>query len=112
MGKMRPSLQQQIAADLMFYGQLRVGEVLPDSDSIAQYNPLKHPRVLDLGQPNEQGTRSLFLPSTKTSRNRGETTSIAVQDSQACPINTLIRHFQINNLKPSDPLLAYRDSSG
>lgn len=69
------------AADLMFYGQLRTGEVLPDSDSIAQYNPLKHPRVSDLGQPNKQGTRSLFLPSTKTSRNRGETASITVQDS-------------------------------
>lgn len=100
------------AADLMFFGQLRAGEVLPDSSITSLYDSCKHPRVSDLGPVNSQGTCSLFLPSTKTSRNRGESASITQQDSQACPIKAMRDHIRINELKPGDPLLAYRDSSG
>lgn len=39
------------AATLMFYGQLRAGEVLTDSPLLSRFNAQKHPRVCDLGQP-------------------------------------------------------------
>ncbi|KAE9384128.1 hypothetical protein BT96DRAFT_842736, partial [Gymnopus androsaceus JB14] len=97
------------AAAMMFYGQLRAGEVLPDSSDLSCYNPREHPIVSDLGEPNDQGTCSLRLPSTKTSRNRGESASIASQESIACPIIATERHIKFNHLGPGDPLFAYRD---
>lgn len=100
------------AAHLMFFGQLRAGEVLPDSPLTSRYDLQKHPKVSDLGPANEQGTRSLFLPSTKTSRNRGETASIATQASRNCPIRAVNMHIQINRLSAEDPLFAYRDNTG
>ncbi|KAE9388575.1 hypothetical protein BT96DRAFT_836023, partial [Gymnopus androsaceus JB14] len=97
------------AAAMMFYGQLCAGEVLPDTPDISRYNPRKQPLVSDLGEPNDQGTCSLRLPSTKTSRNRGESASIAAQVSIACLLIATEKHIRFNRLAPGNPLFAYCD---
>ncbi|KAE9385663.1 hypothetical protein BT96DRAFT_960709 [Gymnopus androsaceus JB14] len=97
------------AADLMFFGQLHAGEVLPDSPNLPRYNPRQHPLVSDLGQPNNLGTCSLKLPSTKTAGSRGETAFITPQHSPACPLAALAEHIRVNCLGPGNPLFAYRD---
>ncbi|KAE9384542.1 hypothetical protein BT96DRAFT_761894, partial [Gymnopus androsaceus JB14] len=92
------------AAAMMFYSQLHAGEVLPDSSDPSRYNPCEHPLVSD-----NQGTCSLKLPSTKTSRNRGKSASIASQESIAYLLIATEKHIRFNRLVPGDPLFAYCD---
>ncbi|KAJ4486407.1 hypothetical protein C8R41DRAFT_838186 [Lentinula lateritia] len=88
------------AADLMFYSQLRAGEILPTNSSLAQYDTRSMPRVCDLSKPTSSGSRQLFLPRTKTSQQRGEKVMIPVQQGST------------NELTPSNPLFAYTDANG
>ncbi|KAE9397594.1 hypothetical protein BT96DRAFT_995693 [Gymnopus androsaceus JB14] len=55
-----------------FYGQLRGGEILPQSSDPADFNPSSLPTVKDLKAPNANGDRKLRLPKTKTKQSRGE----------------------------------------
>ncbi|KAJ3805192.1 hypothetical protein F5876DRAFT_52241, partial [Lentinula aff. lateritia] len=67
------------AADLMFYSQLRTGEVLPTNSFIAQYDFKAMPRVSDLSKANNAGSKKLSLPKTKTSQIRGNKVMVPVQ---------------------------------
>ncbi|KAJ3924674.1 MAG: hypothetical protein NXY57DRAFT_969322 [Lentinula lateritia] len=60
------------AADLMFYSQLRAGEILPTNSSFSQYNTKFMPKISDLSKTNAAGLKRLFLPRTKTSQMRGD----------------------------------------
>ncbi|KAJ4499666.1 hypothetical protein C8R41DRAFT_814741 [Lentinula lateritia] len=88
------------AADLMFYSQLRAGEILPTNSSLVRYNTKSMPRVCDLSKPTSSGSKQLFLPRTKTSQQRGEKVMVPVQQGST------------NELTPSNPLFAYTDTNG
>ncbi|KAJ3847696.1 hypothetical protein EV368DRAFT_50710 [Lentinula lateritia] len=100
------------AADLMFYSQLRAGEVLPTNSSVPQYDFSAMPRVSDLDKTNSTGSKKLFLPKTKTSQTGGDKVMIPVQQGTTNPIHSLDTHIQANKLGPSDPLFAYIDAKG
>ncbi|KAJ4478893.1 hypothetical protein C8R41DRAFT_922757 [Lentinula lateritia] len=100
------------AADLMFYSQLRAGEVLSTNSSIAQYDFKAMPRVSDLSKANNAGSKKLSLPKTKTNQMRGDKVMVPVQQGSTNPIHSLDNHIHANELAPSDPLFAYRDTKG
>ncbi|KAJ3710723.1 hypothetical protein C8R42DRAFT_596714 [Lentinula raphanica] len=99
------------AAKTMMYGQLRSGEVLPTNSDVARYNSSSMPLAQHLGPVNESGSRSLFLPSTKTSQRRGDEVLVPVQNGRTDPIRALQDHFAINNISNGDPLFSYLDAN-
>ncbi|KAJ3804656.1 hypothetical protein F5876DRAFT_53110, partial [Lentinula aff. lateritia] len=100
-------------ADLMFYSQLRAGEVLPTNSTVSQYDTSAMPRVVsDLGKANSTGSKQLFLPKTKTNQTRGDKVMIPVQQGTTNPIHSLDIHIKTNKLRPTDPLFAYIDAKG
>ncbi|KAJ3904589.1 hypothetical protein F5879DRAFT_989103 [Lentinula edodes] len=100
------------AADLMFYSQLRAGEILPTNSSFSQYNTKFMPKISDLSKTNAAGSKRLFLPRTKTSQMRGDKVMVPVQKGSTNPIHSLDNHIRVNELRPSDPLFAYTDTKG
>ncbi|KAF5378168.1 hypothetical protein D9615_007586 [Tricholomella constricta] len=83
-------------ASAAFWGQLRLGEILPN-----------HLRAL-----NANGSRMLHLPRTKTCGNLGEDV-ILTRQSEANPVTLLKRHFTLNCPKSlSSPLASYLSSNG
>ncbi|KAJ3858575.1 hypothetical protein EV359DRAFT_26338, partial [Lentinula novae-zelandiae] len=61
-------------ADTLFYGQLRLGEVLPTSPLTSKYINSKLPLLSDLSitaTPNDKSSAKLRLPCTKTQQSRG-----------------------------------------
>ncbi|KAJ3772575.1 hypothetical protein FB446DRAFT_703769 [Lentinula raphanica] len=99
------------AAKVMMYGQLRSGEVLPTNSDVRRYDSSKMPLGRHLGPLNASGSRSLFLPSTKTCQNRGDEALIPVQNGRSDPVQALQDHFAVNNINDSDPLFSYLDSN-
>ncbi|KAJ3723928.1 hypothetical protein C8R42DRAFT_578379 [Lentinula raphanica] len=98
------------AAKTMMYGQLRSGEVLPTNSDILRYDSSIMPLAHHLGPVNSSGSRCLFLPSTKTTRQRGDEVLIPVQNGRTDPVRALRDHFAINNIVDSDPLFSYLDA--
>ncbi|KAE9382663.1 hypothetical protein BT96DRAFT_1049377 [Gymnopus androsaceus JB14] len=94
-----------------FYGQLRGGEILPQSSDPADFNPSELPTVKDLKAPNENGDRKLKLPKTKTKQSRGEEVIYSPQPGRTSPTRAWREHIRVNRLGPDDPLVAYRDES-
>ncbi|KAJ3974907.1 hypothetical protein EV361DRAFT_892163 [Lentinula raphanica] len=99
------------AAKVMMYGQLRAGEVLPTNSDVLRYNSSTMPLARHLGPVNASGSRSLVLPSTKTTRQRGDEVLVPVQNGRTDPVRALQDHFAINNVTDSDPLFSYLDSA-
>ncbi|KAJ3911279.1 hypothetical protein F5877DRAFT_3878, partial [Lentinula edodes] len=61
-------------ADTVFYGQLRLGEVLSNSTLVSKYTSSKLPLLSDLSittTPNDKSSAKLQLPCTKTHQSRG-----------------------------------------
>ncbi|KAJ3859720.1 hypothetical protein EV359DRAFT_21460, partial [Lentinula novae-zelandiae] len=61
-------------ADAVFYGQLRLGEVLPTSSLTSKYTSAKLPLLSDLSittTPSDKSSAKLRLPCTKTQQSRG-----------------------------------------
>ncbi|KAJ3711162.1 hypothetical protein C8R42DRAFT_689668 [Lentinula raphanica] len=98
------------AAKVMMYAQLRSGEVLTTNSDVRRYDSSKMPLAKHLGSLNSSGSRSLFLPSTKTCQNRGDEVLIPVQNGRSDPIRALQDHLALNNIQESDPLFSYLDS--
>ncbi|KAF5376042.1 hypothetical protein D9615_007663 [Tricholomella constricta] len=95
-------------ATTSFWGQLRLGELLPISETNVN-SPL--PFRSDLREPNAKGSRCLHLPSTKT-QTKGEDVVITRQHV-ADPIKHLLLHLTVNMPKSRDaPLCSYRSASG
>lgn len=100
-------------ATACFFGQLRAGEVFPNSsDDPKDYDFTQLPAVRDLGPANHLGDRKLHLPKTKVSQSRGESVVLTTQPEGLSPTKALREHIYINHLHPEDPLLAYRDENG
>ncbi|KAE9399000.1 hypothetical protein BT96DRAFT_994280 [Gymnopus androsaceus JB14] len=92
-----------------FYGQLRGGEILPQSSNPADFNPSKLPTVKDLKAPNQNGDRKLRLPKTKTKQLRGKEVVYSPQPGCTSSTRAWWKHIQVNRLGPDDPLIVYRD---
>ncbi|KAE9392967.1 hypothetical protein BT96DRAFT_944231 [Gymnopus androsaceus JB14] len=90
-----------------FYGQLRGGEILPQSSDPADFNPSVLPTVKDLKAPNKNGDRKLRLPKTKTKQSRGKEVVYSPQPGRTSPTRAWREHIQVNRLGPDDPLVAY-----
>ncbi|KAE9399060.1 hypothetical protein BT96DRAFT_939721 [Gymnopus androsaceus JB14] len=81
-----------------FYGQLRGGEILPQSSDPADFNPSELPTVKDLKAPNENGDRKLRLPKTKTKQSRGEEVVYSPQPGRTSPTRAWREHIRVNRL--------------
>ncbi|KAJ3859815.1 hypothetical protein EV359DRAFT_17142, partial [Lentinula novae-zelandiae] len=61
-------------ADTVFYGQLRLGELLSNSSLVSKYTGSKLPLLSNLSittTPNDKSSAKLQLPCTKTHQSRG-----------------------------------------
>ncbi|KAE9402039.1 hypothetical protein BT96DRAFT_817094 [Gymnopus androsaceus JB14] len=95
-----------------FYGQLRGGEILPQSSNPADFNPSELPTVKDLNAPNQNGDRKLRLPKTKTKQSRGKEVLLHIpRKDPDSPTRAWQEHIQVNILGPDDPLVAYWDKN-
>jgi hypothetical protein len=97
-------------ATAAFFGQLRLGEIIPTSKSPSSTSNL--PRVSDLSTSSRSGSAPLlFLPSTKTTSTKGDTVVLPIQD-ECCqdPFIALQLHIQCSSLQPDHSLASYRDS--
>ncbi|KAE9396941.1 hypothetical protein BT96DRAFT_941271 [Gymnopus androsaceus JB14] len=94
-----------------FYGQLRGGEILPQSSNPADFNPSHLPTVKDLKAPNENSDRKLRLPKTKTKQSRGKEVVYSPQPGRTSPTRAWREHIRVNRLGPDDPLVAYWDEN-
>lgn len=97
-------------ACLAFWGQMRLGELLPSS--ALRFDPDLVPSVLHLGIPNDNGSRTLFLPNTKCGNSRGEAIIVCRQVGIEDPISALDQHLSLNAGSGSDPLCSYLSSDG
>ncbi|KAJ4470042.1 hypothetical protein C8R41DRAFT_777611 [Lentinula lateritia] len=98
-------------ADTLFYGQLRLGEVLSNSSLKSKYKSSKLPLLSDLSisnTPSNKSSAKLKLPCTKTHQSRGETVVIINHLARSNPVKALSKHIEINALTPTDPLFSYR----
>lgn len=99
-----------VCADLVFYGQLRLGEVLLHSPLTTNYNSSKLPLVRDLNIPHisdHKSSAKLRLPCTKTHQARGESVVLINHDIKSNAVQALFHHIEENNLSPGDRLFAY-----
>ncbi|KAF5373349.1 hypothetical protein D9615_007467 [Tricholomella constricta] len=97
-------------ASAAFWGQLRLGELLPSRET--HVPKLSFPSWSDLKSPNAAGSRVLHLPHSKTKGNAGENV-ILTRQHLADPIACLDNHFLAN--EPPDrshPLAAYKSVNG
>ncbi|KAF5372038.1 hypothetical protein D9615_008037 [Tricholomella constricta] len=95
-------------ASLAFWGQIRLGEILPSRES--NYDSASLPTWADLRLPNSSGSRILHLPSTKLGGTRGEDVIIASQ-GQLDPIACIDLH-QLVNGRHDACLASYRRPDG
>ncbi|KAJ3871046.1 hypothetical protein F5051DRAFT_434168 [Lentinula edodes] len=98
-------------ADTLFYGQLRLGEVLPASSLISKYMSSKLPLLSDLSitpSPKDKSSAKLRLPCTKTQQSRGDSAVIINHSARTNPVRALSSHIELNRLAASDPLFSYQ----
>ncbi|KAF5384197.1 hypothetical protein D9615_003232 [Tricholomella constricta] len=87
-----------------FWGQIRLGEILPTRES--GFVASNFPRWEDLKVPNANGSRLLHLPHTKTGGTVGENVIITRQ-LQADPIEALLHHQFINGSASNEHIASY-----
>jgi len=92
-------------------GQARLGELLPTCAS--RHNPSKHPSVSDLRPSSTAaGSRTLQLPTSKTTGRAGATIFLCSQNDCSDPISALETHLKANNLPRHYPLFSHRLRDG
>ncbi|KAJ7721249.1 hypothetical protein DFH07DRAFT_1008089 [Mycena maculata] len=98
------------AACVAFWGQCRLGEILPlsSSDSACAQKPTR--AHVSRSHRNSRSTK-LRLPRTKTHKS-GEDVVLVAQHNPIDPEIALHAHLKINKLSPSDPLFAYCTPTG
>lgn len=98
-------------SDCALWGQARLGEFLPLSQKA--FSPRYLPTPLNLRPTSSTGlSRMLFLPWSKTAREKGEDLFLGKQSGLSDPIASLDLHLRLNAPLPSSHLFAYRDASG
>ncbi|KAL0564041.1 hypothetical protein V5O48_018014, partial [Marasmius crinis-equi] len=96
------------AASTAFYGQLRLGEILPSSSSTSNYNHRRLPVAGDLSLTEDQLSYSLHLPSTKTSIHQGVDVLIPSQAGDPTdPVTAIYSHLSANDPGDEAPLFSY-----
>lgn len=92
-----------------FWGQIRLGEILPISDR--KFDSLLYPTWGDLKPPTTSaGSRVLHLPNTKMGGKRGEDVILTKQD-HLDPINALTLHYMANYNNTSQSIATFRTPS-
>jgi hypothetical protein len=92
---------------LAFWGQCRLGELLPESKS--SFSAEYHPSQADWydGQ-----VVSLRLPWTKTTKSKGASVPLLMQSSRTCPVTALRAFASTSSASPANHLFAYRTKLG
>ncbi|KAF8210224.1 hypothetical protein K438DRAFT_1571045 [Mycena galopus ATCC 62051] len=94
-----------------FWGQIRLGEILSDTQS--KYKAGRIPLVANLGMATTRaGSRPLHLPWTKTKGAKGDTSFLCKQDAPSDPIKATENHIAVNALPADAPLFSYRNDRG
>jgi hypothetical protein len=98
------------AACVAFWGQCRLGEILPISatDSALAQKPTR--AHISHSHRNKHST-TLRIPRTKTKKS-GDDVILVSQHKPLDPEIALRMHLTISNLPPSTPLFAYRTPTG
>lgn len=97
-------------ASVAFWGQCRLGELLPTASSNLTTTAVPARSNLKTSLRNNQSLL-LHLPRTKTCR-RGETIALTEQRGPTNPHQLIHNQLQVNNLSNQLPLFAYRTPSG
>ena len=98
------------AAVLAFWGQCRLGELLPPSSS-STYTSVTPARSDVTYSRHDKDAISIHLPRTKTHRS-GQDIIIVSQLEPLNPISLLRIHLRINGLPKSSPLFSYKSPRG
>ncbi|PPQ87587.1 hypothetical protein CVT24_011790, partial [Panaeolus cyanescens] len=94
-----------------FWGQCRLGELLPPSSStLSSTVPKREHLKRSASKHNNTQFYELQLPSTKTNRH-GQTITILQQEHATNPLPLLQHHLAINNIPRSATLFSYVSSS-
>jgi hypothetical protein len=93
-----------------FWGQCRLGELLPISSSpyLAPPLPTRSDFKRSLRDPH---SCILFLPCTKTHRH-GQEVVLVDQHPPINPITLLKNHFRVNNIRGNMPIFSFRSPNG
>lgn len=89
-------------------GQMRLGEILPQSIRLLERRKLPHWKDFTCAQASG-GTSSLRLPWTKTTCWRGDTVNFSIQTPPFNASDALKRHKSTSNLSNQHLLCEYRD---
>jgi hypothetical protein len=99
------------AACCAFWGQLRLGEILSDTEG--SFKRGRIPTASDLRPPTSpRGTRVLHLPWTKTKKSSGDDAILCRQQGPSDPIRAVEEHLKANDIPPDLPLFAHRNTAG
>jgi hypothetical protein len=97
----------QACATVAFWGQFRLGEILPTSQ--AAFSSSFHPASESW---HDGQSPSIVLPWTKTTRTRGAVVTMFKQSSRTCPIANMKRYIARTALVPGSALFAYQRPDG
>ncbi|KAJ6523727.1 hypothetical protein B0H19DRAFT_1215043 [Mycena capillaripes] len=98
------------AACVAFWGQCRLGELIPTSASVSASKYLPTRAHVSRSHRNKRAT-TLRLPRTKTKKN-GDDVVLVAQSSPMDPRVALDMHFLANKCDPASPLFAFASSAG
>lgn len=96
----------QSCAHVAFWGQFRLGELLPDT--IRSFSSEYHPARGSW----EARTGTLVLPWTKTTRRAGARVMLHSQASRTCPRRVVRRHLASSKFPAAAPLCSYIKPDG
>lgn len=98
---------------LSFFCQLRIGELLPPTQSLQRFDSRRHATFAHIAESTaENGACNLHLPWSKTQKARGDDVWIPRQEAPLDPIHAIHKHFIKNKLEINHPIAAYRDNQG
>src|ERR1700678_2646354 len=97
---------------LSFFCQLRSGEILPPTQNLRNFNPLRHATFAHIAESTaDNGACNLHLPWSKTQKGRGDDVWIPRQEAPLDPIHAIHKHFIKNRLNINHPIASYRDDN-
>ena len=95
---------------LSFFCQLRCGEILPPTQDLGKFNPLRNATFAHIAESTaDNGACNLYLPWSKTQKGRGDDVWIPRQEAPLDPIHAIHKHFIKNKLNIDHPIAAYRN---
>lgn len=93
---------------LAFFGQLRIGELLPTTQDSWKFDRTCHATFANIAESTSKSRAcNLHLPWSKTQKAHGDDIWIPWQEPPLDPIHTSHKHFVKNRLDISHPIAAY-----